>query len=185
MREELPSSRPLPSRLGPQEGLLSEAERRIRNPRLVPPTIARNPPPRPCRGTPCSALGDHRSGRTALSMWWCRSTPAASLSVEGLLVRITSPSTSQGNHLGSHESLDIRPDDPNPLIPFLRWAMTGPRERGSSQTRNTQSPYGHVCREKNLVGKLGTRISRSSFLSTLPPPAMRQGRPRGGSEAFG
>ena len=52
----------------------------MRNPRLVAPTIARNSAPLPGRGTPCSALGDRRSRCTEPSRWWCRSTPAASLS---------------------------------------------------------------------------------------------------------
>jgi hypothetical protein len=76
---ELPSSQPLPSRQGKEESLVSEAERRIRNPRLVAPTIARNFPPLSGRGTPCSALGERRSRCTEPSMWWCRATRAASV----------------------------------------------------------------------------------------------------------
>jgi hypothetical protein len=92
----------------------------MRNPRLVAPTIARNSAPLPGRGTPCSAFGYRRSRCTEPSMWWCRSTPAASLPVKGLLVlghvsRLFALHVSS-KHVGSHKSLDIRPDDP--LGPF-------------------------------------------------------------------
>ena len=111
---------------------VSEAERRIRNRRLVPPTIARNPARLPGRGTPCSALGYRSSRCTEPSIWWCRSTPAAFLSTQGVLV----PGHSQHKQLRSRESLDIRPDGPNRVIDAarcrgcLRTSLAHPERRG-------------------------------------------------------
>lgn len=111
---------------------VSGAERRIRNRRLVPPTIARNPARLPGRGTPCSALGYRSSRCTEPSIWWCRSTPAAFLSAQGVLV----PGHSQRKQLRSRESLDIRPDGPNRVIDAarcrgcLRTSLAHPEGRG-------------------------------------------------------
>jgi hypothetical protein len=73
-------------------------------------------------------------------MWWCRSTPAASLSVEGLpvldQVLRSFPSTSQGNHLGSPEPLDIRPNGPNRLTSIPKFGR-----------RTARSPRKHAIRD--------------------------------------
>ena len=101
----------------PQEAL-SARQNDDRSPRLDAPTIARNPPPLPGRGTPCSAFGCRRSRCTEPSIWWCRSTPAASLSSQSKTI--------------------------TPAVPAQRLASAPPRNPGDECSPSPQS--GDECR---------------------------------------
>ena len=159
---------------GSSGALINEAGLTTRSPRPGRSTIGRNPQPLPDRETPCSALHD-RSRCTSLSMWWCRSTPAAAPSpVQRHKVHVGLPCLNVITCPDANHWTFVQTRAPNRLIRSDVWATFGPRagRRPTSAWGEGDARLRHPAAQcsRRLIGASTRRARRCGVRKSAAPP---------------